>query len=319
MLGEDGSASGEIEIIDRSPEPFSSTFPVEIVTCRIGNRGRQTLLCKYSRPGRHHLPAWHVSHGHRHGVGYEAQVYRHVLEPLRMTTPRLWGTYEGTGGRAWLALEYLDGSVRVKSAPLDLESAAAWIGRFHARNESRLSEPSLQFLNTYTADYYRGWARRTLGYARKVCRACRQIELLCEAFEQAIDALLDPQLTIIHGEYYPSNVLRRPDSVHPVDWESAAIAAGEIDLAALTENWPAEVAGPCERAYAHARWPAGGADAAFAHRLWAARLYMLLRWTGAPRAWANPESRTHFLGCLAGEWARLSERPVVGRAPGVAS
>ena len=156
MLEEDGSIAGEVEIIDRAPEPCSSTFPMEVVTCRIGDRGPLMLLCKYPRPGRCQLPGWHVSHGHRHGIGYEACVYRHVLEPLRMTTPRLLGIYEGRGGRAWLALEYLNDCMRIKSAPMELESAAAWIGRFHARNESRRSEPALQFLSTYTGDYYRG-------------------------------------------------------------------------------------------------------------------------------------------------------------------
>ena len=315
MLGGDESISGDVEIVDRSPDPCSSTFPSEIVTCRIGDQGPLKLLCKYSRSERRQLPAWHLSHGSRHGTGYEAWVYRHVLEPLQMTTPRLWGTYEGRSGWVWLALEYLDDSIRINSAPQWLESAAAWIGRFHACNETRLSEPAVQFLSTYTVDYYRGWVRRTLKYGSKFRNDCRHLGVLSGAFEPGIDALLEPPLTIIHGEYYPSNVLWRSDGVYPVDWETAAIAAGEIDLAALTEHWPAETAERCEAAYVRARWPAGGDDAAFARRLSAARLYMLLRWTGTARAWRNRESRIYYLRRLAGELESLNERHAVELAP----
>ena len=315
MLEADRSIAESVEIVDRAPEPNASTFPVEIVTCRVGDREPRTLLCKYSRPQRCQLPAWHVSHGHRRGVGYEGFVYRHVLEPLQMTTPRLWGTYEGAGGRHWLAIEYLADCIRVKSAPEDIELAADWIGQFHARNQGRLRESALKFLGTYSADYYRGWAHRTLAYARKYRRDCSRIEALCEAFEQGIVALLEPPLTVIHGEFYPANVLYRSGSIHPVDWESAAIGPGEIDLAALTEHWSAEDASRCERAYVRARWPAGGADAAFGYRLWAARLYLLLRWTGTPRAWRAREGRSHYLLRLADQWSRLNTRPEVEQVP----
>ena len=301
MLGVDGSISGKVEIIGRSPEPYGSTFPMEIVTFRVSDRDPLTVLCKYSRPERCQLPAWHRAHGHRHGIAYETRVYRHVLKPLCMTTPQLLGTHEGRGGRTWLALEYLNDCMRVKSSPADLEHAAAWIGGFHARNESRLSEPALGFLNEYTADYYRGWARRTLAYARRHRRDYRRVASACESFERSIDALLEPPLTIVHGEYYPSNVLVRDSVVHPVDWESAAIAAGEVDLAALTEHWPAEVAERCEQAYVRARWPAGCANAAFADRLSVARSYTLLRQAGVPRAWEAPEGRAYYLSRLAGE------------------
>ena len=305
--------AGPVEIVDRSPEPYASTFPIEIVTCRVGDGDRLTLLCKYARAERPHLPAWHVAHGHRHGVGYDALVYRHVLEPLRTTTPRLWGMSEGARERDWLAIEYLDGCMHVKSAPQSLETAAAWIGRFHARNESRASESALQFVNTYTEDYYRGWARRTRAYAGKHGRDCARIEAVCDALEHAIEALLDTSPTVIHGECYPANVLWRQGTVHPVDWESAAGAAGEIDLAALTEQWPAEDAERCERAYVAARWPDRGADAAFARRLSAARSYMLLRWTGVAEAWSTKASRMYHVRRLAGEWGRLNEHRTVGR------
>jgi hypothetical protein len=313
MLGGDGSGRQDFEIIDRSPEPCRSSFPSEIVTCRLGDAGVVTVLCKYSRRQRGRLPAWHVAYGHRHGPGYEARVYRHVLEPLAMATPRLCATYEGRGGRTWMAIEYLEHCMRLNLAPPGPEGAAEWIGRFHARNETRLSEPALQFLTVYAADYYRGWARRTIKSARRFRLDKGQIGSLLEVFEHAIEILLEPPLTVIHGEYYPSNVLWRPNSVHPVDWESAAIAAGEIDLAALTEHWSPDYVERCEAAYIRARWPARCDRAAFARRLSAARLYMLLRWAGIPGAWKVPGDRGYYLTRIGEELDRFNGHCAAGR------
>jgi hypothetical protein len=67
----------------------------------------------------------------------------------------------------------------------------------------------------------------------------------------------------------------------PADWQSAAVAPGEIDLAALTHSWPRSVVARCERAYRASRWP-GGTPRDFGEILEAARLYMNLRWLGDP-------------------------------------
>jgi thiamine kinase-like enzyme len=67
-----------------------------------------------------------------------------------------------------------------------------------------------------------------------------------------------------------------------VDWESAAIAPGEIDLAALTERWAPEFAARAERAYVRSRWP-GGSPQVFETTLAAARIYLYLRWLGDSR------------------------------------
>ncbi len=85
--------------------------------------------------------------------------------------------------------------------------------------------------------------------------------------------------TVIHGEYYPLNILVRRGVIYPIDWESAAVAAGEIDLASLTEGWPDGSARACEQVYGQTRWP-GGAPRDFPRRLEAARLYLGWRWLG---------------------------------------
>jgi thiamine kinase-like enzyme len=85
------------------------------------------------------------------------------------------------------------------------------------------------------------------------------------------------------------NILYRRGTVYPVDWESAAIGAGEIDLATLTEGWPEKVVEQCEMRYQQVRWPEGP-HADFRQTLNAARLYLPFRWLGDRPEWTDHES-----------------------------
>jgi len=64
-----------------------------------------------------------------------------------------------------------------------------------------------------------------------------------------------------------------------IDWESAALAAGEIDLANLTLGCDNDLVGLCEQQYCLTRWP-DGTPQDFDLRLTAARVFLHLRWLG---------------------------------------
>jgi hypothetical protein len=265
-------------ILDRQPNTYASTFPSEIVRCQLGNGRELRLLCKY---GADHSTSLSGRTGHKGGVPYEAAAYRHVLRTSRATTPKFYGAYEDVeSGDTWLILEYLDDSVRLRkmresSGAMGL--AARWIGRFHNTTEERLSDPSMRFLSRYDAEYYLGWTRRTSLLTAHLRQRFRWLTTLCGRSEDVVALLLASPPTVIHGEYYPSNVLFRSGTVYPIDWESAAVAAGELDLATLTENWGAEIERRCELEYQRARWPEGSPPD-FERRLCSARLYLQFRW-----------------------------------------
>jgi thiamine kinase-like enzyme len=111
---------------------------------------------------------------------------------------------------------------------------------------------------------------------------------LCAELERLAVTLVDQPTTVIHGEFTPHNVLIRNGQAYPVDWESAAVAFGEIDLACLTDKWPADVRDACEAAYQSARWPTGVPDD-FHRRLNLARLYWDFRWLGDRPEWTSSE------------------------------
>jgi aminoglycoside phosphotransferase (APT) family kinase protein len=160
-----------------------------------------------------------------------------------------------------------------------MELAARWIGLFHADCDAGLTGVSFPFLNTYDAEFYLGWARRTSQFAGDLPERFPWLLSLCARFEEIVPSLLEPPLTVIHGEYTPHNVLYRQGIIYPVDWESAAFAVGEIDLAILTDSWSPEVVRQCELEYQRARWPEGS-PANFERLFGAARVYTQFRWLG---------------------------------------
>jgi thiamine kinase-like enzyme len=279
---------GPLTVIERQPSLYASTFPSEVVTCRQADGSLLRVFCKYSA-GLHH-----GAHGHRGGPAYEAIVYKRVLQPLAISAPRFYGAYhDGAEHGDAILIEFLDQCRWVDKAlePDAMSLAASWIGRFHALNESRAKtgEPDSPPLTVYNREYYRGWARRTSKFALRWHGQYSWLARLCERFEETIAPLLSAVPTVIHGEFYPTNILYRGGTVYPVDWESAAIGAGEIDLATLTEDWPEQLARQCEVRYQQERWPAGP-PVIFRQTLQAARLYLFFRWLGDRPEWTDHDS-----------------------------
>jgi fructosamine-3-kinase len=264
---------GTVSVIRRERNPMTSTHPSEVVSCRLADGADVRVFCKYGADRPRHLDG-----GHRGGVGYEAAVYRELLRPSGVSAPRFYGAYTDPGtGEVWLFVEYLARATLVSKSPHPgMVLAARWLGRFHRAFEGRPAPA----LNHYDASYYRAWARRTAELTVTWRDRFPWARALCKRFvEETADDLCRLPATVVHGELYPGNVLLSGDVVCPIDWESAAVGPGEIDLASLTENWPAAVASECEREYCDARWPAGP-PAGFPERITAARLYWGFRWLG---------------------------------------
>ena len=246
-----------------------STFDSRIVDCDAGGE-RLELLVKWgtTRSG--------SGHGHRGGVTREAETYRELLAPFGLG-PRFFGAVED-GESTWLVLERLPNATQLVSADESgLVSAARWAGEFHARNEG--AQPP--HLPVYDREYYIAWARR----ARELWSGSVEgVEPACARFETSVDVLLAAPQTVIHGELGPENVLVDGEDLYPVDWESAAVGPGEVDLALLIQDWPEPWRSDAIRAYQAARWPAGS-PAEHGDAFNAADLYWLMRWLGDAELW----------------------------------
>jgi len=285
-----GRAMGELlpgaVILSRQANLFSSSFLSEVVTCRLAGGEEVRLFCKYGSG-----PDEATGYGHRGGVSYEAQVYRDLLLPLGMRTVPFYGThFDQCKGTTWLVLGFQQGKRINKRLCL----AARWIGEFQRAASARFRDTPPGWLKRYDPVYYTQWARRTREFAEWLGLGLTWMPQMSDGFESVAVDLLGLRPTAIHGELYPHNVILHADAAVPIDWESAAFGAGEIDLASLTEGWSAAELDQCLREYAAARWPEGLPEE-FDPAFDAARLYLDFRWLGEePAQLTDPESRWYL-------------------------
>src|SRR5262245_2075081 len=172
-----------VRILKRKLPRFMSTFPNEIVTCRLPDGRKRRVFVKYGAGQSHH------SFGHRGDLQYEAEVYRRLLNPLRDFRPKYLGdhTDPATGSTSLFhASVYRNQRLsditwkRSTRQPRIMARTARWLAEFHADHESRLRDPALHILKCYDAQYYRGWAQRTLEFARPLQARYPWLEELCQ-------------------------------------------------------------------------------------------------------------------------------------------
>lgn len=262
------SKGNKLTILERERNVYSSGSLSEIVTFTGADGRPLRLFVKYAQypdAARYHNPShepfvvasWS-------NVPYEAEVYLHVLEPLRLSTPKFYGTYQEPGsGRLWLVLEYFENAI-----PLDevfdesvMALASNWLGRFHAVSEGCTADKaSVPSLKNRDASYYSTLAMRALAHAGKLDHSFDWLPHLCSTFKEFAASIWTLRPTVTHGDYYRHNILVRDGNIHPVDWEQAAIDLGEVDLACLTYRWPSSITERCELEYQRSRWPQGSPD-----------------------------------------------------------
>lgn len=282
--------AGRISLIERTAVGRGS-FPKEVLKLSIGDEEVE-IFCKYEGGFEH------SAHGHRGGVRYEARVYQEILTPGGYTTPDVVLVHRPPGGTdTWLMVEFLSDASRVSKStePGAMPDAAAWIARFHRRT-THAEAPA--FMTRYDRDYYMGWVERTDTHVREADGVDAWWGDALRRFEEFLPVLEDLEPSMLHGEYYPKNVLWAECRISPVDWESAAFGAGVIDLVSLVDGWKEKVRLPCVEAYARARWPSGVPDWFDRQRI-LAEMYVHFRWLGETGAPGAPTGRP------AREWPRI--------------
>lgn len=266
--------SEHLRVVHREAAVYESTFPAEVVTCRFADGAERMFYIKY------HHDDQRDSFGHKSGVAYEVMMYRDVLSRLALPVVKCYGSYvDPETGQTWLVLEFLEDSLRLEKSSLPPSEAAQWIGQFHRETAKWLARHEFVVTKRYDLDYYWSWTRRSSEHTRAAHDNYRWLPQLCRRFEEAAEDLTVAEPVIIHGEYTPHNILVARNTLYPVDWESAAIAVGEIDLAMVTDGWSEDLARDCEVAYVRSRWP-DGEPGGFERRLGLARLYSQFRWLG---------------------------------------
>lgn len=270
------------KMVRRKKFDYHSTSPAEIISCSLDNGQLIHLFCKYA--GSH----TQFSNGHRGGVEYEAKVYQKVLNKLSLSSPKFYGVYKGRN-KICLVIQYLKGSKLLKDDhdPEHFAGAAGWIGNLHRIYIANL--PSS--VKRYDQGYYTIWLEAVEKIANGLNGKYAWLTRVCEWFRENLHLLLNSPQTFIHGEYYTKNIMVRRGNIYPIDWESAAIGAGEIDLVSLIDGWDYKRQRIAVKEYISVRWPNGDfSKDEFRQRMLMAKIYFFLRWTGEyddPDCWKD--------------------------------
>jgi aminoglycoside phosphotransferase (APT) family kinase protein len=274
-----------VRITSRRAHAYASTFPSEVIEYE-GTDGVTCLVHAKYQAGRAH-----ADHGHRRDLAYEAAVYEELVCPVGLPTPQWLGVHREGNCDAWLFLEHLEHAVELDEAPRPAEAllaAARWIGTFHAWHDARPAPPVSLHLTRYDAPYYQGWVERTLAFAGPWHERLSWLAPLARRSEELLRELATVPVTVVHGEFTPSNVLFANGLAYPIDWESTAVGPGEIDAVCLIDKWPAAVSEQCIEEYAAARWP-GEPASARSRGFDLARVYWDFRWLGDRPEWTSSE------------------------------
>lgn len=176
----------------------------------------------------------------------EVKVYRDILTKHQLGTAECFGVVlDSARRRYWIFLEHVKGEELYKIGEFEIWLyVSRWLARMHTclgGEVAGLSEES--HLLVHTDEYYWTWMQRARAYLTRddhsqTEETRRSVRWLSQRYDRVVSQLLALPKTLIHGEFFASNVLVHRESeplrVCPVDWETAAIGPGLIDLAALT-------------------------------------------------------------------------------------
>ena len=151
-------------------------------------------------------------------------------------------------------------------------NASLWIAQLHILFQDQTKMDLPDFIKRYDRNYYKYWVNRAGIWENKEQLLTPFLE---KFMSDGVPSLLD-STTLIHGEYYPSNIFNQNDAIIPLDWETAAVGPGEIDIAALIESWPEDMEQDCYSVYAEHRW-SGNPPINLKERLDFAKAYLHIR------------------------------------------
>lgn len=278
--------------------PYSSSFALDAVDVRMEDGSAVALMIKDVSGGGLLSEALHAKPAFLRNPRREIDMYRRVLDAERHGTPFCHAAVaDERADRYWLVLERVDGHRLAETGDFAAwEAVARWLRRFH--DEFDGGAPHIESLLVYDREYYRLWLDRAI--ALSVDAGPRQhavVQRLARSYEAVLDSLEALPPSLIHGEFYPLNVLlaREDDKrrVCPVDWEMAAIGPAPMDVAALTAGWDAAERRRLSAAYYGSGVGGCSSLTEFEARLDYCRLHHAVQWLGWSANWTPPAEQIY--------------------------
>ena len=268
--------------LGRRPYPFRTSHRIDELELAQADGTILTALLKDLRWSELGPAAQPAKPTFLHDPRREISAYR-ILAGTGLGTPTCYDA-----GDHWLLLEKVDGVELWQVGELETWiEAARWLARFHRSFESE-AIPA-EHLIQYDLAFFKVWPERAARRHPALTNLLRQ-------YDRVVDLLCQQPPTMIHGEFYASNVMVAGARIAPVDWEMAGIGPAALDLAALISGW-----GPDETTALLAGYGEMSLQA-----IEAARLHLALQWLGWSAEWSPPpEHARDWLAEAMGAAARL--------------
>ncbi|HEY9226174.1 MAG TPA: aminoglycoside phosphotransferase family protein [Gemmatimonadaceae bacterium] len=283
----------------RAPCPNSSSWWLEEITLDLDDQTRIALVFKDLIREAKGSGARQVKPAFVTDPTREPWVYQNLLMDATPGAPTLWATEtDSGGGRHWLFIERVNGAPLAQVGDRDAWCAAAeWLGHFHATAPVRRAAQGP--LLRHNREYHWRWLTRALSAARRNPVARERfvrLRALTSVHEHAIETALATGASLIHGEFYASNVLLEQIgatfAVRPVDWEMAALGPPLLDLAALMSGrWNTADRIAMARSYCEGARSVGVRSPTLGEVLRAVaacRLLLAVQWLGWAAEWTAP-------------------------------
>lgn len=288
-----------VKDIQRQASPYASTYPLEELRVALSGGSVLDVMFKDLSPSSLSEAARRAKPDFLFNPRREIETYRHLLADNCLGTAGCYGSLvDPNSDRYWLFLERVPGEELYKIGDFCVwKRVAAWLAGMHRNYADRRRSNSLQLSSQwleFNADHYRHWMRRALQSTAENQRRLRQ---LAERYETVINRLAALPTTILHGEFYPSNILiesnRSGLRICPIDWEMTAIGPALVDLAALVSgNWSeaqrTELALAYYRSSETMMTHTFATEEAFLAALDDCRLHVAIQWLGWSSDWTPP-------------------------------
>jgi thiamine kinase-like enzyme len=253
----------------------------------------------------------------------EICVYTRLLNHLELGTAACYASrLDLAGERYWLFLEKINGRELYKVEELAVwQHAARWLARFHRLATKFTDTKNLRLLVWDRQCYQKCLERASFFQARRAAEISlstatrlgpERFQRIATMYSAVVENLLNCPTTIIHGEFYASNVLAVGDSedasICPIDWETAGLGVPLMDVAALvagrwSDTQRAAIVGAYWRALDELQRQAWGSKQRFLTSLLGCRLHLAIQMLGRPPDWEPPDEHRH-------DWAREADELV---------
>jgi hypothetical protein len=306
-LSETGDVSPYIAHLARRVSGYRTSFALEELEVFLEDGRHLQIIWKNLHHHSLDETARHVKPEFLLSPAREIEMYRQILMPHRLSTPSFYGAVvRPEEDRYWLFLERVAGRELYQIGDFRIwQQVARWLAGMHSqfREQVDLFQRDVPLI-VHDSSFYRQWMTRACEFAAGT-KAAIEIERLAERHNQVIERLLALERTLLHGEFYASNILVVPQAnslrVCPVDWEMAAVGPGLQDLGALIAgHWSEEEKRELASAYYSALpMPREWSWEEFLEALDYCRLQIAVQWLGWSPDWSPPPEHAQDWLCEA--------------------